>query len=81
MDYAQALVNERAGYIRACRADRVALVDSELARLDWCVNGDGELVRISELKPSDPAPEKAVSDDAEKAVPPRPRRGRPRKAV
>lgn len=80
VDYVQALASERAGYIRACRADRVALVDAELARLDWCVNGEGELVRVSELKPSDPAPEAAVSDDTEKATPPRPRRG-PRKSV
>lgn len=80
--YVQGLVNERGGYIRSCRADRVALVDSELARLGWCVDGEGELVRISELKPSDPAPEAAVPvDDAERAVSPAPRRGRPRKAV
>lgn len=79
--YVAALVREREGYLRSCRADRVALVDSELVRLDWCVSGEGELVRVSELKPSDPAPEAAVSDDLEKAVPEKPRRGRPRKAV
>lgn len=82
MDYVKALVAEREGYLRACRADRVALVDSELARLDWCVNGEGELVRVSELASSDPAPETAVQpDDAEKAVLPAPRRRGPRKTV
>ena len=88
--YVVALVNERAGYLRGCRADRVALVDAELARLDWCVNGEGELVRVSELRPSDPKPEKKADDapettDAEpspeKAVPAAPRRGGPRKSV
>lgn len=76
MDYVKALVAEREGYLRACRADRVALVDSELARLDWCVNGEGELVRVSELTSADPAPETTADASAtEKAVPPKPRRG------
>ena len=76
--YVAALVNERAGYLRACRADKVALVDSELARLDWCVNGEGELVRVSELSPKDPGGPETTAAEApqEKAVPQRPRRTR-----
>lgn len=85
-DYVLALAEERAGYLRWSKGDRVIPVDDELLRLGWCVDSDGVLVEMDTVTHSrktpatpkvveiEPVFETAEAEPApEKAVPPRPR--------
>lgn len=41
-----ALAEERAAYLKSGKADRILPVDEQLALRGWCVDTDGNLVRV-----------------------------------
>lgn len=63
-EYVKALANERAGYLRTARGDRVIAVDEQLRLSGWAVDVKGSLVPFSESDEPKRRAKRAPREDA-----------------